>query len=102
MVSQLDLSEYKSASGAAKATGEQIRDIAAHIFDQDPDLEVTVEKRDGNWIVNWEGGPFEWAIKLTGGEPISISAEPEITGFYESNGFDVECKNRSTLVFYDR
>lgn len=99
MVEQLDLSEYKSASGAAKATGRTLRKIAEDLFNQDGDLEVTVDKRDGNWIVNWEGGPFEWAVEMVGGEPI-FGAEPEITGFQETDGFGVDCKNRSTLVFY--
>lgn len=97
MVDQLDLSEYKSASGAAKATGRTLREVAEEIG-QDPELEVTVEKRDGSWVVNWEGGPFEWAIRLTGGEAI-FGAEPEVTGFRDTDGYLAECKNRSTLVF---
>lgn len=109
-----DLSEYKSAHGAAKAAGRKIEEIA-ETLDQDPDLEVTVEKRDGrfgeHWVVSWPGGPYNWATTLTRGENLFVGEmprlrkgenNPQITGFFGSDGFDIECENGTTLAFYSR
>lgn len=113
MTEAIDLSEYKSRHGAAKAAGRKIKEIAEDL-DQDPDLEVTVEKRDGRfgerWVVSWPGGPFDWATVLCGGESLFAgempsvrqgSNNPQIQGLM-NNGQDwhVECEDRSTLAFY--
>lgn len=99
VVDTIDISGCESAEDAAETVGQQIKAVAESIG-QKPDLEVTVKEKGENWLVAWPGGPFDWAIKLTGGEPI-IAGDPEITGFRETVGFDAECKNGSTLVFFD-
>lgn len=100
MVEQLDVSTYTTASGAAKAVGETIKEIAREM-DQDPELEVMIKENDDHWLVSWPGGPFDWAPRLTGGTPVWASADPEIVGFIDNNDVDIECKSRDTLVFYD-
>lgn len=112
-IDTLDLAEYKSANGAAKAAGEKIKEIA-EALDQDPELEVTVEKRTSRhghkWIVSWPGGPFDWAVVLTGGESLYAGEMPS-TRMGENNPqiknmtrhdqpWQVECKNGTTLAFY--
>lgn len=100
MSDQLNLSSYETAEEASKAFEEKLKEIAEDMG-QKPDLEVTRDKRDGVWIVFWDGGPWEWAIKITGGVPI-LAGEPEIIGFRENDDVDIECKNRHAVSFYDR
>lgn len=106
----LDLSEYKSAHGAAKATARHLRHYA------DKDEYVTVrreESRDGHkWIVAWESGsPYEWAVWLTGSESIykgefygtplpGGEPNPQIVGFYNNENWSVECERSFILGFY--
>lgn len=101
---QLNVSDYSTAAGAAKAVGSHLKDIAESIG-QKPS-EVTVKKREDDslgerWVVIWDGGPFEWAIKLTGGEAL-FGVEPEVTGFYDMDGVDAQCENRMTISFYNQ
>lgn len=104
---QLDISEYSTASGAAKAVRRRIKDLS-EMMGQKPEVEVLVEKRSDEklgerWIVSWEGGPYNWAPELTGGgggEPALAGLEPEIVGFYDMEGVKVECENSFTLAFY--
>lgn len=110
----IDMSEYKTAHGAAKAAGRKIEEIAEETLGQDPDLEVTVEKRDGRfgerWVVSWPGGPYNWASVLTGGESLFADEIPS-TRAGENNpqvenlmghgqDWQVECENGTTLAFY--
>lgn len=100
----VDLSEYKTAHGAAKAAGRKIRAIAEAVG-HDPEVEVTVDKRDGHfgerWIVGYDAGEWDWAIRLTGGEAV-YGAEPVLTGFYNNDGWSVECENGVVLAFYPK
>jgi hypothetical protein len=104
MVEQLDLSEFSSKKETAEAIGKKIREVAEEVFDQDPELEVTVDKRTNEngefFIVSWPGGPFEWAVRMTGGTPI-VGVEPTIVGFRSPENAIVEAKNGSTLGIYD-
>lgn len=113
MTEAIDLAEYKTAHGAAKATGRKIEEIADDLG-QDPDLEVTVEKREGRfgerWVVSWPGGPFDWATVLCGGESLFAGEHPSVRGGENSpqvenlmghgQDWNVECENRTTLAFY--
>lgn len=63
-----DLSEYKSCAGMAKAIRDHLKEVfpesADHIYAYPPES----NKGYGGdyWEVCFEGGPFEWAIKMTG------------------------------------
>lgn len=102
---QVDLSEYKTAAGAAKAAGRKIKAIAEEVGHK-PDVEVTVERRDlrdgHKWIVAYPAGRFDWAVHLTGGATVWAAEDPVLTGFFGSGAFDIECKNGQTLEFYPR
>lgn len=107
MVDQKDLGDYKTAHGAAKAAGEVVKELAEEIG-QKPDVEVTVDKRKSRggsdiWIVAWPAGPHNWAVYLTGGEGVfGPGNEPELTGFYGHNNWEIECGSGHRLDFYPR
>lgn len=101
---QLDVSGYKTPRGAAIATARRVRGLA-EVLGHDPDVEVTVQKREGRlgdrYVVFYEGGPADWAIKLTGGEAAYVGVEPEVEGLLDGAGFHVECEYSFALAFYD-
>jgi len=94
----LDLSQYPTAEGAAKALHEWLQeyaesmDYSASAVKLYPPSEAG-KKRDGHaqWTVSWEGGPGEWAKNLTAGWPMShaefpeLDSDPEVVGFRNSN-----------------
>lgn len=115
---QKDVSNYKTAAGAAKATANALREWA-EFYGYDPDAinvynpDETQRKRDMHgdvdcWTVSWEGGPYEWAVALTGGEWIGWNdvpghgGDPEVTGLLESSEFGVECYYSFDIQFYNK
>ena len=117
MLYTVDVSDYKTAAGAAKKTHEGLREWAdAFGFNPDDvvlyDPEETHKKRDvaaDAWCVAWEGGPHEWAIALTGGESMTAyemppfgGGDPEVAGLLDGAGFDVECYYSFDLLFFNR
>jgi len=99
-IESVDVSGYKSASGAAKATAEKVREIA-EMCGHNPEVEVLCEKRGDRWVVFYEAGPSAWATKLTGGRGV-LGSEPEIQGLLDGAGFHVECEYSFALAFYSR
>lgn len=65
------------------------------------------EHRDAGWVLQWEEGPYEWPMALTGGvklldfamEEYGGSGEPQIKGFTEANDWWAEPVNRHSLAF---
>lgn len=109
----LDISEYGDAESAAKAFHEWLVDFADdHDGDEvrlyEPD-EAAQQGRGRGWTVSWEGGPYEWAIHLTGGESLAYSdlpgmfrpGNPEVTGFYEDDDWTAEPYYKFDLQFFD-
>lgn len=107
----LDLSEYSSDRSAARALHKFLREE----FEADAKLyspEETEEIRRGNgaWMVAWEGGPYEWSIKLTGGESMIADwpemaeydhePSPEVVGFYGEGDWFAEPYYKFDLLFY--
>jgi hypothetical protein len=102
----LDISDYKTATGAAKAVHRFLSEDlgggdAIRIYDR----EETQTKRDSGpcWTVSWEGGPGNWAIEATGGENI-YGANGEfghITGFHENSDVNAECYYSFDIQFFD-
>lgn len=82
----LDLSEYSTAAGAAKALNEYLTEEldggdAVNLYRPDDN-----PRENGAWAVVWEGGPYEWAVHLTGGESLFTGelgrvSDSEVTGF---------------------
>jgi len=114
---RVDVSGYKTAAGAAKATAKCLRDWAEfYDYDRDSvvvyDPEEAATKRDFHgdapWVVAWEGGFYEWATWLTGGESITsgegygTGGEPEVAGLLDGDGFGVECYYSFDICFYNR
>ena len=109
----VDVSDYKSASGAAKKTHDALQDHA-DAMGFDPDNVVLYRPEDdyqgsGTWAVVWEGGPYEWAVALTGGTSLTgfagprmnYDGTPEVQGLTSGDGFGVECHFSFDLLFYD-
>jgi len=116
---RVDVSGYKTAAGAAKATAKCLREWASFMgYNPDDvvvyDPEDTKAKRDvrsdGVWCVAWEGGPYEWASALTGGTTLTgfagpkpvYDGEPEVAGLTDGAGFDVECYYSFDILFFNR
>ena len=110
-VDDLDLGDYRSAAGAAKATYRWLRQKADTVG-QDPDIEVAIRRPGENpwdapgWHVVWEGGPYEWAIALTGGSSMYSSefgggGTAEVTGLHDADGWHAEPGYSFSLLFYD-
>ena len=109
-VKVLDLSQYRTAAGAAKAAHRKLREYAVYLG-QDPRDVFLVrpeERREGcdGWFLCWEGGPYEWGIKVsldydcddsrqTGRMPVPLKADP-----YERTGWTTEPYWSFSLVFY--
>ena len=98
-VDPVDLSDCESAAEAATQAVKTIKEIADSMG-QKPDLEVTVDQRGEAWVIFWEGGTHEWAVKMVGGIGV-LSREPEIQGIRENDQVNMECKNGSAISFYD-
>jgi hypothetical protein len=110
---KVDVSGYKTAAGAAKKTAEALREHADSMG-YNPDNVVLYDREDqyqgyDAWAVVWEGGPYNWATALTGGESLTAFAgragfgsDPEVDGLTSGAGFDVECHFSFDLVFFDR
>ena len=112
----VDVSGYKTAAGAAKATQKALQNWA-EFYGHDPENitlynpSETREKRNMHsdtdcWTVSWEGGPSEWAPSLTGGEWIGWSeyggsSEPEVSGLLDGKEFGVDCYYSFDLQFYN-
>ena len=103
----LDLSGYSTAAGAAKALNEYLSDElgggdAVNLYrpDENP-------RENGAWAVVWEGGPYKWAVHLTGGESLFTGelgrmSDPEVTGFYATNEWTAEPHFGFDLQFYNQ
>lgn len=103
----VDLSDYRSAAGAAKATHERVSAEAETLgFDADYvslwDREKTKEMRGTDaWTVVFEGGPYDWAIHMAGGESMyGANVSPEVEGFYSSTEWSIECPSSFAIEFY--
>lgn len=101
---RLDLSGYKTAAGAAKALHRYLQET----YDTD---EVVLHRPDENprgydaWGVVWEGGPYEWAVHLLGGESLARGefpqcTEPEVTGFSNQQDWYAECHFSFDVQFF--
>jgi len=115
---RVDVSGASSAKDAAETVHEALQEWAEFYgWNSDPVLlygpEETQEKRDMRtdndvWTVAWEGGPFEWAPALTGGEWIGWNefpghgGDPEVTGLLDSREFGVECYYSFDIQFYEK
>lgn len=109
----VDVSGYKTAAGAAKKTHETIQ-AHADAMGFDTDAVVLYRPEDqyqgyDAWAVVWEGGPYEWAVALTGGTTLTANegpgfgaGDPEVEGLTSGDGFGVECHYSFDLVFFDR
>lgn len=105
----LDLSDADTPEEAARALHEYLTETfeadGAHLWSPDEN------PRGPQWAVSWEGGPFEWAVKLTGGESMIAGwpemaredhePSPEVTGFYADNGWFAEPHYSFDLQFYE-
>jgi hypothetical protein len=104
MSDPLDLSEYETAASAAKRLHKYLTeelDADAHLYRPEDN-----PRENGAWGVAWEGGPYKWAVHLTGGESLFTGelgrvSDPEVTGFRNENwtvephfGFDLQFFNR--------
>jgi len=111
---RVDVSGYKTASGAAKKTHESLSEWA-EFLGHDADAVVLKRPEDdyqgsGTWAVVWEGGPYEWASALTGGTTLTgfagprmnYDGTPEVAGLTSGEGFGVECHYSFDILFYDR
>lgn len=105
MTEPLDLSDYKTAAGAAKA----LHRFLTEEFDADGAVLYRPEDnpRGDNWAVSWEGGPYEWAVHLTLGESLcrgefSQFASPEVIGFYNQDNWLAEPHFSFDLQFYNQ
>jgi len=111
---RVDVSGYKTASGAAKKTHDALQDWA-EFLGHDEDEVVLYRPEDdyqgsGTWAVVWEGGPYEWAAALTGGTTLTgfagprmnYDGTPEVAGLTSGEGFGVECHYSFDILFYDR
>lgn len=103
MSETLDLSGYKTAHGAAQALEKKLKSLSK----EDETLtthEISLDKiddRDGErWAVSWPSGPTDWAVRMAGGTPV-FSEKREVTGFYASPHFSIECDNSYTISFYN-
>lgn len=115
---RLDVSDYSTAAGAAKATHKALSEWAEFYFDAGDavllyDPEETSRKRDMGgdvdaWTVAWEGGAYEWAFALTGGtsltsrEGYGSGGDPEVFGFHENDDVSVEPYYSFDLQFFNR
>lgn len=98
-IEPIDVSDCGDAEKAAKKTADKIREIAETVG-HNPEIEVLCEQRGNRWVVFYEAGPYEWAIKLTGGLGI-FGDNPEIKGLLDADNFHVECEYSFGLAFYD-
>lgn len=101
----LDLSRYKTAAGAAKALHKYLVETwdahNARLYrpEENP--------RGNNWAVSWEGGPYNWAVRLTGGESLAggefgtYGGNPEVVGFYSQDHWMAEPHHSFDLQFYN-
>ena len=104
----INIKEYKSASGAAKRVHKYLQAYAESVGHSKDN--VILKKREDYkrncWAVIWEG-PYNWAISLAQGESIAGAEFPEYRGSAEINGLtnhphiNIECGNGYTLEFYD-
>ena len=113
MIGDTEQHDISSANDPEEAA-EMIRDALVDIADgmgQDGEFEVSMSYEDNYYgtpayHISWPGGPFDWAVSLTGGESIYTSefgytgTPPEIVGFYDTDSFRIECKNGVTLSVY--
>lgn len=74
MPENLDLTDYSTAAGAAKAFHSWLQEYAEELGHSEDEVviyspEEAAPKRDGHaaWTVAWEGGPYQWATSLLGG-----------------------------------
>lgn len=104
MTDPIDLSEYSTAAGAAKRLHkyltEELDADEAKLYSPDDN-----PRENGAWAVAWEGGPYKWAVHLTGGESLFTCelgrvSDPEVTGFRNGDwtaephfGFDLQFHN---------
>ena len=69
-VKVLDLTSYKTAAGAAKAAHRKLQEYAVSIGQRADEVFIRPpgERWEGcsGWFVCWEGGPYEWGIKVSG------------------------------------
>lgn len=116
---RVDVSGYKTAHGAAKATYEALQEWAEYLGgDADEvvlyDPEESRAKRDMHgdvdcYTVAWEAGPSEWATALTGGTSLTgfagarmnYDGDPEVEGLLDGDGFGVECYYSFDLQFFN-
>lgn len=105
----IDLSGYKSAAGAAKATRDYLQQYAEALGQKESEviLQRPEEHERGAWAVMWEAGPYNWATSVTGGESITGAAHPEfgrgeaeIEGLWSHEHLTIECGYSFSLEFY--
>lgn len=106
MTDALDLSEYTTAAGAAKRLHKHLTEE----LDADADLYSPDDnpRENGAWAVVWEGGPYEWAVWLTGGESLFTGeqpewgGDPEVTGFSGHDNWTAEPHFSFDIQFFNR
>ena len=94
--SQLDLSGYKQAKSAAKATRKKLAEIAKSIG-QDPEIEMTLREEDGSYVLYWEGGPYNWAFDVGGTDNSLVGMK--FTGSLDNDDMWIEPKTSYALTF---
>jgi multimeric flavodoxin WrbA len=109
-VKVLDLTSYKTAAGAAKAAHRKLQEYAVSLGQRADEvfIKTPAERWEGctGWFVCWEGGPFEWGVKVscdydcddpnqTGGMPVPLKCNPA-----QRVGWMTEPYWSFSLVFY--
>ncbi len=109
-VKVLDLTKYKTASGAAKAAYRKLQEYAEYLGQRPDEVFIKTPAENwegcGGWFVCWEGGPYEWGIKVsgdydcddphqTGGMPVPLKCDPS-----KRVGWMTEPYWSFSLVFY--
>lgn len=109
MSDQLDLSGYSTAAGAAKALHKYLTE-ELNAGDNCKLYRPEDNPRENDaWAVSWEGGPYEWATNLTGGESLyrgemggSFGSTPEVVGFHEQTEWIAEPHFSFDLQFFNK
>ena len=96
MAGKLDLSEYSQAKSAAKASREELAEIA-EMLGQDPNIEITLREEDGAYVLYWEGGPHNWAVDLAGTDNTLVGRR--FTGSLDNSELYIEPKHTFAMVF---
>lgn len=90
----IDLASYDSKEELATDLRDLVKE-SSDAIGQDADLEVTLKEEDGSFYLYWDGGPWNWAVDLVGGENILGTV---LTGLTTRSSVYVEAQTKHALV----